>query len=560
MSTGFTALFRVDILSGFVSAAIGVFFVLTCLYSLKFMRGKPHLLTYYLCLILTALAAIGAVLANNLVLLLALWGFLGITLYILIGMGQGDARSVAKKTLVIVGGSDALMILGIAIIYSLTGTFDMDKIRIPHCPGSWGPMLAYVCLAVGCFAKAGAMPFHSWIPDCATSAPIPVVAYLPASLDKLLGIYLLARISLDMFVLTGGMQLMLMVVGAFTVLAAVSMALVQHNVKRLLGYHAVSQVGYMVLGIGTGNPIGIAGALFHMLNHAVYKSCLFFSAGNVEYRAQTSELEDLGGLAKVMPVTYLTFMVAAFSISGIPPFNGFVSKWLIYQGIISRVVGSPTKPQMLLTAACLIAALFGSALTLASFMKLLHAIFLGQRLSSLESRSIKEVPPAMWVPVVVLALICIIFGIFAFGLPLKYLILPYVYQLAGAETAALNGKWLPIAATLLVLCGLFIGYLVFAMSGSRGKVRRDAAYIGGENEVPHDQMPTGVDFYRTIEEMGFMRKMYALAAGKYFDIYEQGKNFLSLSRFLQYLHNGVLPSYLVWILLGMAGLLIVLMR
>ena len=112
------------------------------------------------------------------------------------------------------------------------------------------------------------MPFHTWVPDAAEDAPIPVVAFLPASLDKLLGIYFLARITLDMFVMDLGMNTFLMAIGSFTIVAAVMMALIQHDLKRLLGYHAVSQVGYMVLGIGTGNPIGIAGGLFHMLNRS----------------------------------------------------------------------------------------------------------------------------------------------------------------------------------------------------------------------------------------------------------------------------------------------------
>src|SRR4030042_5389712 len=112
------------------------------------------------------------------------------------------------------------------------------------------------------------------------------------------------------------------------------MSLIQHDLKRLLGYHAVSQVGYMVLGIGTGNPIGIAGGLFHMLNHAIYKSCLFLSGGSVEKKAGTTELDKLGGFAKIMPITFVTFVIASLAISGVPPFNGFASKWMIYQGII----------------------------------------------------------------------------------------------------------------------------------------------------------------------------------------------------------------------------------
>ena len=142
------------------------------------------------------------------------------------------------------------------------------------------------------------MPFHTWIPDAAVDAPLPFMAFLPASLEKLLGIYLLARISLDMFKLSGGswISMLLMTIGAITILLAVMMALVQKDYKRLLSYHAVSQVGYMILGIGTCLPIGIIGGLFHMINHALYKSCLFLTGGSVEKQTGTTDLAKLGGI------------------------------------------------------------------------------------------------------------------------------------------------------------------------------------------------------------------------------------------------------------------------
>ncbi|MCK9604806.1 MAG: hypothetical protein M0R66_10660, partial [Candidatus Omnitrophica bacterium] len=272
-------LFKIDALSGFIALAIGLFSVLTLIYSFRFMRGRQKLIQYYTCIILTALASLGVVLTNNLILLLVFWGFLGLMLYLLVNMGDEDSMPVAKKSLIIVGGSDALMLLGVSIILYYSRTAQIDAISLGLNDGLL--VLAYVSIAIGCFAKAGAMPFHSWIPDCAKSAPVPVTAFLPASLDKLLGIYLLVRVSLSIFVMNRAMNNVLMFIGAFTIMAAVMMALVQHNFKRLLGYHAVSQVGYMILGIGTGNPIGIAGGLFHMLNNAIYKSCLFLSAGNV---------------------------------------------------------------------------------------------------------------------------------------------------------------------------------------------------------------------------------------------------------------------------------------
>ena len=189
-------------------------------------------------------------------------------------------------------------------------------------------------MMIGAIGKAGSMPFHTWIPDAAIDAPVAVMAFIPAALEKLLGIYMLARICLDLFKLEVNSQfsLVLMTVGALTIVLAVFMALIQKDLKKLLSYHAVSQVGYMMLGIGTAVPIGIAGGIFHMINHAMYKSGLFLAAGSVEQQTGTTELKKLGGLARVMPLTALGFVVCAAAISGIWPLNGFVSKEMVFHG------------------------------------------------------------------------------------------------------------------------------------------------------------------------------------------------------------------------------------
>ncbi|MFH1458412.1 MAG: proton-conducting transporter membrane subunit [Candidatus Omnitrophota bacterium] len=539
---------RLDSLNSFVVLAIGLFFVLTVIYSARFMEGRPSLIQYYTYIILTAIASVIAVLANNLILLLVCWGFLGLTLYLLIGTGSDASSAAAKKAFIIVGGSDALMLLGIGIIYYLTKEFQMDKIRLELNSGlTW---LAYLSIAVGCFAKAGAMPFHSWIPDCAQAAPAPVVAFLPASLDKLLGIYLLARVSLELFSMNQAMSLFLMMIGAFTIVAAAMMALIQHNMKRLLAYSTVSQVGYMVLGLSTGLPIGIAGGIFHMLNHTIYKSCLFLTAGNVEYSTKTTELNELGGLARFMPLTYVSTLIAGLSLSGIPPFNGFFSKWMIYQGLIERLSfgGRP------LVIICLAAAMFGSGLTLAGFMKLLHAVFLGQP-SQKYRKPVTEVSWAMWLPCVLLALICVIFGVFANQIPMKYFILPAV------GGVGFIGNWYAGLSTLLIMAGFLLGLFILSLKGLRPVIREDQPYVGGEVFPLEEVRVTGTEFYNTFKELKTLRFIYKRAEAGAFDIYEQGKTAVfGIGRFLQFLHNGVLPTYLVWTLLGMIALFFVLVR
>lgn len=546
-------LFKFDNLAVFVGIFIGIFSLLTIIYSFGFMRKRANLFGYYLYTLLTALASLGAVFSNNLVLLMVFWGFLGLGLYLLIDFGNKERTSAtAKKAFIIVGGSDALMILGLALIWKMKGSLDIDKLSIAL--NTKMAVWAYLCFAMGAFAKAGAMPLHTWIPDTAEDAPTPVTAFLPASLDKLLGIYLLARLSLDIFVMNGAMNTFLMALGSFTIVAAVMMALVQHDLKRLLGYHAVSQVGYMVLGIGTANPVGIAGGLFHMLNNAIYKSSLFMTSGAVEKKTGTTNLEKLGGLAKIMPITFAAFLISAFAISGVPPLNGFASKWMIYQGVIETANNGNR-----LWLVWLIAAMFGSALTLASFMKLMNAVFLGQPSNEERQRTISasgEVGPTMWVPSVILAALCVIFGIFAYGIPLKMFILPSL-----SEKVNFMGIWNSSLATLLIIAGIVAGLVIYFL-GSKLKSRKTEIFIGGETpEYAPDTRVSGTEFYNTIQNIGILKIVYKLAEKKVFDIYEMGKKLtLGFNRLLRYIHNGVLPTYLAWCLLGMIVLFYVLLK
>ncbi|MFC1753178.1 NADH-quinone oxidoreductase subunit L [Thermoproteota archaeon] len=537
-------LFWVDNLSAFITLFIGLFGFLIVIYSLGFMRKSENLNKYYAYILWTISASIGAAISNHLILFVTFWGMLGITLYLLIAMGTEGSAGSAKKTFIIIGGSDAVILLGIAILWKISPSLEMSVMQLAV--NSQLATLAFICLVLGAFAKAGAMPLHTWIPDSAETAPTPVMAFLPASLDKLLGIYFLFRISVNIFKIqpNSAMSLFLMIIGSITIIAAVMMALVQHNLKKLLSYHAVSQVGYMILGIGTANPIGIAGGLFHMLNNAIYKSCLFLSGGNVEHRTGTNDLSKLGGLIKVMPYTFVAFLIASFAISGIPPFNGFVSKWMVYQGII-ELGKTGTK----LWPIWLTAAMFGSALTLASFMKLIHAIFLGQP-SSEKMNKIKRAPVLMIIVPLVLAVLCVVFGIFAYQIPIRLFIAPSMQT-----GISYSGAWDASMATTLIVVGLVIGFVLYLLGTL--KSREAIPFIGGEVlDKDADMRTSGVDFYTTVSDISILKKIYGLAEKKYFDLYEMLKKIFGYAtEMLRAVHTGVLLTYMMWVLVGFAILL-----
>ena len=250
-----------------------------------------------------------------------------------------------------------------------------------------------------------------------------------------------------------------------------------------------------------------------------------------------------------MPITFVVCLIAALSISGIPPLNGFVSKWMIYQGIIE--VGNGQGWGARLWIVWLIAAMFGSALTLASFMKLIYATFLGQ--SSPENQRPKsEVSWTMWLPMGVLAGLCVIFGILASRTVLKYFIFPAV------PGVLFKGIWSPGLATVFIIVGIIIGAIIYKL-GNVKSLREDNTYVGGEI-LPPETRVTGVDFYNTIKDFAPFKVIYRKAEEKLFDIYDLGRNFVSIfTKALQRIHSGILTTYLSWILGGLVILLLLLL-
>lgn len=474
--------------SQFIVTAVAGFTFLVMLYSIRFMADRPKNNQFYGFFFISEAMAVGAALANNLVVMLFFWEGLLITLFALISLGNERAYRTALKTFVIIGLSDLCLMLGIGIVGAQANTLVMSEIHLDTA-GLNGT--AFVLMMIGAMAKAGAMPFHTWIPDAAVDAPLPFMALLPAALEKLLGIYLVARIALDFFTLTTGMRILVMSIGAITIILAVMMALVQRDFKRLLSYHAISQVGYMILGIGTGIPIGVAGGLFHMINHAMYKSCLFLTGGSVEKQAGTTDLHRLGGLWKVQPLTTICFVIAAASISGVPPFNGFASKEMIFEGTLLLGAGY----RIFFTAAVL-----GALFTAASFLKLGHAVFFGK--PDPQAQPITEAHWTMTVPMMILAAGCIFFGIW-FRFPLDYLIKP---ALAGSLGQSVNT--VHFAFGFGELFWLTVLILTIAVINHSIGLRLSGAPSGASEHI--HQAPG-------------LKTVYALAEKRAFDPYDQGR-------------------------------------
>jgi NADH-quinone oxidoreductase subunit L len=499
---------RVYHFSWFMLLVTGVMSALIALYSAAFMRGRRGVNLFYFYFLVTVAFTNGALVADNLVVMLFFWEGILAALFGFIALGGKAAFKTAIKSFIIVGIADLCLMFGIGITGRLAGTLNMSGIELQA--ASFAASAAFILLVIGAVAKGGSMPFHSWIPDAAVDAPLPFMAIGPAALEKLLGIYFLTRITLDLYRLEHGhwLSYLLMAVGAVGILLAVLMALVQKDYKKLLSFHAISQVGYMILGIGTAVPAGIVGGIFHMVNNVIYKSCLFLTGGACEKQAGTTDLGRLGGLRAKMPVTFVCFWIAAFGISGVPPLNGFFSKELVYDGALER------------HWIFYLAALAGSFFTAASFLKLGHSAY-HDKLSQ-ENQKVKEAPAAMLAPMILLAGLCVLFGL-GNAIPIRKFIQPVLGEHGGEHS--LGG-----VPTNMMLVGLTILVLAGAVANHFYGVRRTGRGLGAVDHIHHAPVAHG---------------LYDRAERRVFDPYELGMRVARLvslaawgiDRFVDWIYN-----------------------
>jgi len=534
---------NLDLLSIVIITLISFSGFLATLYSTRYMTEARSLRKYYSLLLLFIGSMNGTVLAGDLFSMFVLWEAMTVAAFFLVIFDNAVESIKAGIKYFVMSEMGALfMLVAIVAVYLREGTADMTTLaarRITVTSTFSHMLLIFFLLGTG--VKAGIIPVHTWLPDAHPAAPSPISALLSGVMIKV-GIYMMIRIFCQIFSPAISWEFILCALGSASIIIGVMMAIKQIDAKRLLAYHSVSQIGYIVLGIGTGVSIGVAGGFFHVLNHALFKGLLFLSMGAVIHRIGSRNLSDYGGLARTMPITFITCSIAALSISGVPPFNGFVSKWMIYQGLIQRFTmdGSP------FTVVWLAAAMFGSALTLASFVKLIYATFLTV---PEKPHAVKEVSAPMWIPMVIMAGLCITFGVLAWQIPLKFFVLPVV------PGVSFSGYWQPGLATLLLIIAFFAGGVIFVASRLK-KIVVSTPFVGGEEFEPEMGIsPEG--FYSTIKNTQIFKAIYHQAERKRFDVYYLCRNIgVNISEVLSSIHTGILPRYIAWVLAGLAILLL----
>ncbi len=390
-----------DGLSVFFLVTVNCLAFLISMYSIDYIENTSGKLKYYFFFMMLIAGLNGVMLTGDFFSLFVLIEFSSISAYILTSFEKKDESYEASFKYAVLGSvSSLLIIFAIALIYFKTSSLSFHDVSRSLAGNGLSAfsMLITVLLLVGFGLKMALVPFHTWAPDAYSSAPSSVSAMFSGAVGKVLGIYLFLRIFFNVIGSTPAMLNLTAVFGVTSIIVGVTLALYQWDIKRLLSYHSISQIGYIMLGIGLGTPLGIFGGLFHLINHTAFKSLLFLNAGSIERQAGSTNLKELGGLSKKMPVTGSTSMVASLSISGVPPFNGFWSKLLIIIACISA--------HSYWFALC---AVIGSILTLSSFMKVQRYAFYGY-LKDIMS-DVKESPAFMTIPMIILSIFCIFMGI-----------------------------------------------------------------------------------------------------------------------------------------------------
>ena len=546
---------EVDALSLFFALLVSVAVFVSGVYSIQYMSHDDNEREYYTLFLMLGGGVMGLVLSGdlfNMFIMVEILTFAAVALTAFRNTAKG-ALEAAFKYLVVGSIGSTCILVGTSMLYAQAHTLNLAQLA-QVIPGNLNTAtkVAFALLFVGFGTKAFIVPFHPLAADAHGAAPASISVMISGVLTKS-GIYGIIRLTYFLFqtMNLGTMQFLLVFIGSLSMFICVTMALAQHDFKRLLAFHSISQIGYVLTAVGLCTALGVSAGLYHAMNHTLFKGLLFLAAGAVLHETGTTDLGKLGGLSKKMPYTTVLFLIGAFSISGIPPFNGFASKWMIYQATYQKAVESGNIGFLLVT----IIALVTSVLTLASFVKVSQSVFFGQLPKELEN--VKEVPFGMRFAMAIFALLCVLTGLFP-GLVTTYITEPAaraVFSVAqyigamgfdasgvAAETAvsfAHVGVWEPIS-WLLILCIALLSVTIVAVASKYDKVSQcsgeavDSKYelfYGGEAQE-FSQVGGGDLFW------GFKHNWRG-----YFDVMHR-------------LHSGVVNDYALWAVVDLALVLL----
>jgi len=554
---GLGLVLRLNMLSWFFAITIVSVGALSIIFSLSYIREREKTDFYYLMMLLVNATMLGIVLAGDLVSFYIFWEIMSWSTFLLISYNRGPALAAGMKYIVMSIIGSVCFLVGMLSLYVTFDTLNISQIAPLMTSVSSGYILfILVAFGIAFGIKNAVLPFHTWLPDAHSEAPSPFSAVLSGVLIKMgaygfllimyviVGLKVFPRLGLGLF----SFHYILCWFGAITIVIPTFIALLQNDAKRLLAWHSIGQIGYIILGLAFGTSLSVAGGVFHVFNHAIFKSLLFLAVGAVEYRTKgVRDLNSLGGLIKRMPVTFIAALVGALGIIGVPLTNGFVSKWLIYKTLILE--GHPFLA---------FAAFIGTWGTLLSFYKFLHNMFLGQLPE--KYKDIQKSPISMQLPMIVLSLAILLFGILP-GIPLKVInaigisfgfeTLNVTLWGIASETGTLNT--INICSALLV-AGI-VAWLLFRLGAKSVPVSQEDSYAAGAH-TPADKYHYTVEFYNPLYRMikPFLR-----------DVIDEFYYWIaslvrSLASGVRHIYTGDVGHYVMYIMLFLSLLIFVQMK
>ena len=549
---------EVDALGLFFGLVVTLALFASVIYSIRYMAHDDNQEQYYILLLVLIGGVLGLILSGDMFNMYIMVEIMTISAVALTAFRHKvfGALEAAFKYMVVGGIGSTCILAGVIILYAQAHTLNFAQLAA-LIPGNLNTAtkVAFALLFIGFSTKAFIVPFHPLAADAHGAAPASISLLISGVLTKS-GVYGLIRLTYVLFqtMNLGTMQFWLVFIGSVSMFVCVTMALAQHDFKRLLAFHSISQIGYVLSAVGLCTAMGISSGLYHAMNHTLFKGLLFLAAGAVLHETGTTDLDKLGGLSKKMPHTTVLFLIGAASISGIPPFNGFASKWMIYQATYMKAVESGNIGFLLVT----IIALVTSTLTLASFVKVTQSVFFGQLPKEYEN--VKEVPFGMRLAMGILALLCVLTGLFP-GLVTTYLTEPatravfnaggyinammgsgYAESVMGANAPAAQavnfaevGVWSPISW----LCILMIALLAICIVALSSKYDRVSENQGAKVEGKYDLF------------FGGEQSVYSQVGGD--DLFWGFKhNWRHYFGFMHELHSGVVNDYALWAVVALA--------
>lgn len=526
----------IDAFSGLFLMIIAVVSLCVTLFSYRYISFyREHSSSrFYPFLLLLFLSSIGLVCTKDMLFFIVFWEMLTLNSWFLVVFERQKTQAVkgGLQYFITTHVTTAFLIIAAVVVYCYVKDFNFVEIR--NCLSiliQQNPILAHFilfCFFIAFVTKAGVLPFGFWLPNTYPQAPASAASFFGGVMSKL-GVYSIVRFFYFILPFSSHMQIWGITIATFgtiSIFVGTTAALMQDESKRLMSFHAIGQVGYMLLGIGIGlyfiniNPmlatIAIIGGVFHLLNNAIYKSLLFLNAGSIFYKTATTDLNNVSGLIKVMPFTAITALIGSLSIAGVPPFNGFISKLLIFE---SSIFSGVEKDVLFLIKGVFIIfgiiSVFISAVTLASFLKFVNSAFMG-KLYGIKGDE-KKISLTMNIAQFILSFLCILCGLFPV-FPLKLIFNAvtasfnqemflfsdsFLANIAGLEIffrkGDSQGTWFPVFV-MIPLAVLSISVFLFEKY-AKAKKREVETWYGGKEHTAEEVTYGGHSFYQPFKEL-----------------------------------------------------------